>query len=98
MRRAARVDANQGVIVRALRKIGCSVQDLSKVGEGCCDILVGVLGLNLLMEIKDGEKPPSARKLTPAQQKWHASWRGQKAVVESVEDAVEIVNAIRGKI
>ena len=51
----ARVDANQPVIVAALRAIGATVQHLHAVGQGCPDILVGYDGVNFLMEIKDGD-------------------------------------------
>ena len=95
MRRAARTDANHAEIVRTLRALGCSVQDLSRVGEGCPDILVGVCGRNLLMEIKDGRKVASERKLNKRQEEWHAAWRGQRVVVESREQVIEIINEIR---
>ena len=91
MRRAAKVDANHGEIVDALRKIGASVQPLHAVGQGCPDILVGWRGMNTVLEIKDGKKPPSARKLTEDQVKWHAEWRGQVTVVETVEQAIEAI-------
>lgn len=85
MRRAARVDANHAEIVNALRRIGAAVQDLSGVGQGCPDLLICYRGHNLLIEIKDGSKPPSARKLTPDQVRWHAKWPVPVAVVESVD-------------
>jgi len=91
MRRQARVDANQAEIVEALRKIGASVQPLHAVGQGCPDLLVGWRGIVSLLEVKDGSKPPSARKLTEDQVKWHAEWRGQVAVVENVEQAIEAI-------
>lgn len=91
MRRAAKTDANQQQIIDALRKIGASVQPLHAVGSGCPDILVGWRGMNTTLEIKDGAKPPSARKLTPDQERWHAEWRGQVAVVENVEQAIAAV-------
>jgi len=91
MRRAAKVDANQGEIVAALRKIGATVQPLHAVGQGCPDLLVGWRGMTSLLEVKDGAKPPSARKLTEDQEKWHANWRGQVAVVETVEQAIEAI-------
>ena len=91
MRRAAKVDQNQPEIVDALRKIGATVQPLHGVGAGCPDILVGYRGRNLLVEIKDGSKPPSARKLTPDQVEWHASWRGQVAVADSIDAAIAII-------
>lgn len=91
MRRAARVDSNQEAITEALRKIGASVQHLHSQGAGCPDLLVGWRGMNTLLEIKDGSKPPSARKLTEDQVKWHAEWRGQVTVVENVEQAIAAV-------
>lgn len=91
MRKAARRDDNHAEIVQALRQIGCTVQDLAAVGDGCPDILVGFRGRNLCLEIKDGAKPPSARKLTPEQCVWHQDWRGQVVVVESVNQALQVV-------
>lgn len=89
--RAAKIDANQNEIVNALRKAGCSVQILSNVGKGCPDIVVGFSGLNLMMEIKDGNKPKSAQKLTDDQVKWHQDWNGTVVVVNSVEQALQAV-------
>ena len=96
MRRAAKVDDNQAEIVKALRKIGCSVQVLSSVGEGCPDLLVGYRGVNYLLEVKDGSKPPSHRKLTPDQISWHGRWRGKVSVVGSVDEAIMAVWVFNG--
>ena len=98
--RAAKIDANQNEIVEALRKIGCSVQILSSVGKGCPDLVVGIPfgtygGLNIMMEIKDGNKPPSAQKLTSDQERWHSNWLGHKVVVNSIESAIDAVNNYR---
>lgn len=85
MRRyAARRDANEAAIVSALRSAGCSVLRLDAV-----DLLVGQAGRNYLFEVKDGNKPPSARKLTPLQESILAGWRGQYAVVTSPADALD---------
>ena len=89
--RAAKVDANQGEIVEALRQAGCTVQLLHMVGKGCPDLLVGTRGINVLIECKDGSKPPSARKLTADQLEWHDAWRGQVTVVCSVDEALSVV-------
>lgn len=90
--RAAKIDSNQNEIVSALRKAGCSVQILSSVGKGCSDLVVGFAGLNLMMEVKDGGKPPSAQKLTVDQVKWHQDWNGTVVVVSSVEQALQAVS------
>jgi len=92
--RAARIDANQREIVRALRKVGASVQHLHAVGQGCPDLLVGFRNVNYLMEIKDGKKSPSRRRLTDAEVQWRFLWRGQYALVESVDDALKAIGAI----
>lgn len=90
MRRAAKTDANHGEIVAALRKIGCKVQSLAAVGGGVPDLLV-MKGYRLyLLEVKDGAKVPSARKLTEDQVKWHSEWAGAPvAVVENAEQAIK---------
>jgi len=92
-RRAAKVDENQAEIVKGLRRIGCTVQPLHTVGEGCPDLLVGWQGFNFLFEVKDGNKMPSEQKLTPAQIKWHESWRGQRAVVKDLDQAIQYLNS-----
>lgn len=95
MRRAAKVDANQPAIVAALREAGATVQSLAAIGDGCPDLLVGYQGVTLLMEIKDGTKPPSARRLTPDQLAWHGAWRGGAlSVVMDEEGAIRALRVI----
>lgn len=91
MRRAAKVDDNQQEVVQALLRAGASVLYLHGVGMGAPDILAGFRGRNWLLEIKDGSKPPSARKLTQMQERWHQTWRGQVAVVESADEALAAI-------
>ena len=95
MRRAARVDANQDAIVSALRAAGASVQPLSAVGQGVPDLLIGFRGVNLLMEVKDGAKPPSARRLTEDQIQWHGAWNGPVCVVDGPEAALRAIGVIQ---
>ena len=89
MRRAAKVDANQSQLVKALRDGGCEVECLHAVGGGVADLLVYCRSKLHLLEVKDGAKPPSARKLTPDQERWHRYW--PVAVVTSVEEALAAV-------
>lgn len=89
VRKHGRVDANQAEVVEALRKAGATVQSLASVGGGCPDLLVGYRGVNHLVEIKDGSKPPSGRRLTEDEAAWHRAWTGEQVeVIESVEDAM----------
>jgi hypothetical protein len=71
-RYAAKVDDNHAEIVAALRGIGAYVVDCAHVGGGYPDLTVGWRGKWELIEVKDGAKPPSRRKLTADQQVLHA--------------------------
>ena len=90
MRRRAKVDDNHSAVVSALRQCGFTVQSLASVGSGCPDLLVGKNGVNVLLEIKDGHKIESKRKLTDDERVWIANWRGQVGVVEFPAEAVLI--------
>lgn len=90
MKYAAKADRNQPEIVAALRKIGAKVVPTHTIGQGFPDLIVTFNGRTLLLEIKDGQKPPSARKLTPDQETFHAAWTGELHVVESIEQAIAV--------
>lgn len=91
----SKVDTNQKDIVAALRAVGVSILHLHTLGEGAPDILCGFSDINILMEIKDGDKSSSARKLTPDQKKWHNEWKGQVVIVNSVYEALAVISKIR---
>ena len=91
MRRNARIDANQPEVVRAFRSCGATVGHTHMVGDGFPDIVVGFGGDNYLIEIKDGDKPPSGRKLTSDEEEWHREWRGSVHIIESADQAVEFM-------
>ena len=85
-----KVDANQAEIVDALKSIGCLIADMSAVGRGFPDLLVSFRGKLLLLEVKN---PKARGKLNKLQQEWHEQWRGQAAVVYSIEEALQVVTA-----
>jgi Holliday junction resolvase len=87
----AKIDANQTRVVNALRGAGASVQSLAATGKGCPDLLVGYGGINYLMEVKDGNKVPSAQKLTIDQEHWHSVWKGAVHIVKSENEALKIL-------
>lgn len=90
--RAAKIDANQPQIVGAFRRLGFSVAVTSGLGAGFPDLVCGRRGYNLLVEIKDGNKPPSERRLTPAQEDFHSAWRGTIHIVETIDDVIRLAN------
>ena len=49
----------------------------------------------MLMEIKDGDKPPSHRHLTSDQEKFFAAWQGGTlAVVDNVDAALRMLGLL----
>ena len=94
VRRAAKVDDNQEQLVYELRQLGYSVQSIATVGKGCPDLLVGAHGRNFCFEVKDPAKWPSARALTKDEVEWHAFWKGQVAVVQTTEEALEVMRGL----
>jgi Holliday junction resolvase len=91
MRRANRIDANQNDIVDALREAGAVVRIISQ-GDGIPDLLVGYNGFTILMEVKDGDKVPSKRQLTEAEQKFFDEWEGGLLViVNNVQEAIDML-------
>ena len=94
MIRAARVDSNQPEIVTALRKVGCVVVIVSQL-KNLCDIAVLRAGVTYWMEIKDGTKPPSQRKLTPGELKCKSDFESVGVaynIVNSIDEALHIIN------
>lgn len=87
MRRAHRLDANHHEISTALVNAGAQVQCLAGLGCGVPDLLVCYQGRTFLVEVKDGSKPPSERKLTDDERKFARWWKGEIAVVSTVEEA-----------
>ena len=88
-----KVDANQKQIVDALRKIsGVTVFSTHTIGKGVPDIVVGYCNQNYLFEIKDGNKSPSQQKLTPMEETFFDTWKGQVKLASCLDD---ILNEIR---
>ena len=95
-RRAARKDDNHTVIVKAFRKRGWSVLDTAQL-KNCVDLVVAKDGYTVMVEVKDGAKPPSARKLTIGELKFKQMWKGPYFMVLSVDD-VDLLDAVAGKV
>jgi hypothetical protein len=91
-RRAPRTDGNQSAIVAVLRTLpGCTVASLAGCADGIPDLLVGYRGRNYLFEVKDPAKPPSGRRLTPAQVEWHTHWKGSVVIVHTAQDVFDLL-------
>jgi hypothetical protein len=100
MRLAARTDSNGNDVINAFRKLGCGVVSAHRMGCGFPDLVVsqrsrtdGVGSITYLVEIKDGAKSPSRRKLTDDQVEFHAHWPGRIFTVLSVDDVPGVIRA-----
>ena len=93
MPRAHKVDANQGEIIAAFRALGCSVHDCSGVGGDFPDLVVGLVGVNLLVECKT-----ESGQLTPGQERFFQEWRGLVYIIRSAQEAQDLVIQTRQEI
>lgn len=96
MRYAKRTDENHKELIAELREVlpDATITDLSGVGKGVPDILIGWKKMNFLFEIKDGEKTKSQRSLTDAQKDFHLKHQGQANVVTSAAEVCAILARI----
>ena len=86
--RAKRVDVNQKDIVHALKSFGATVVDLSGVGKGCPDLLVGFNNKTYLIEVKRDGKA----KFTPQQLQFNELWRGGMVVrIETIDEVIDLL-------
>jgi hypothetical protein len=86
---------HQAEVVKALRKLGAAVTPIHTLGKGVSDLLVSFRQRWLVLEVKDGAKPPSARELTPDEEKWISEQRAPVYIVNSVTEAVDLLLATR---
>jgi hypothetical protein len=89
--RVRKVDANQPDIVATFRALGCEVWITSEIGRGAPDLVIRKGAEVRLIEVKNGFKPPSARKLTPDEEEFKDKWEPVYAVIETQEQAHQLV-------
>lgn len=88
---AKRVDENQNLIKHTFIALGASVLDLSRVGQGCPDLLIGYKGKTALVEIKSSNKAT----FTEPQLKFIKSWRGGAITrIDTVESAIRLIKLL----
>lgn len=93
MRRASKVDDNQNEIVKALRQIpGISVAITSGIGKGYPDLNLGWKGKTYLIELKDGQKTASRRKLTDDEIRFKNNWTGHYAICSTLDEILNEIN------
>jgi Holliday junction resolvase len=91
MYRPRRVDENQKTLVHTFIALGASVLNLSTVGRGCPDLLIGYKGKTVLVEIKRDEKA----KYTEPQVKFMQNWKGGPVCrIDSVDAAIRLIKML----
>ena len=92
-RRAPKKDDNHHQIVAVFERLGAHTEDVSMVEE-FCDIIVTRAAKVAMVEIKDGAKTPSRRKLTPGEVKFKDRWvaaGGTWVLIETIDDVIKFL-------
>jgi hypothetical protein len=87
---AKRVDENQNLIKHTFIALGASVLNLSRVGQGCPDLLIGYKGKSVLVEVKSAKGT-----FTEPQIKFMQNWRGGTVSrIDSVDAAIRLIKML----
>jgi len=85
-----KVDNNQLEIVKVFKSLGATVLNLSGVGKGCPDLLIGYKGISVLVEIKS-----KTGKFTEPQLKFMEQWRGGAVNrIDSIDGAIRLIKLL----
>jgi Holliday junction resolvase len=82
MRRAARVDENQPMIVKAFRQLGWAVLHIHQL-KNCFDILISKNNFVYCVEVKQ-----PGGKLTKGEEEFHKSWNAPVYIIETIDDVL----------
>jgi endogenous inhibitor of DNA gyrase (YacG/DUF329 family) len=94
MKYGAKKDANHDDVVSALKGVGACVIDMSNVGRGFPDLIVGFDGLTILVEVKNPKTSYGRKGLNKNQVKWKEMWSGGAyCVVDSPDAALRAIGA-----
>ncbi len=92
----AKKDANHNEVVNALKEAGASVIDMSHVGRGFPDLIVGFNSETLLVEIKNPKTSYGKKGLNKNQLKWREQWiGGTYCIVDSPEAALRMIGVVK---
>lgn len=89
-------DANHNEIVDAMTKVGAYVIDMSHVGKGFPDLIVGFQNMTILMEIKNPKTSYGKKGLNKNQLQWKEKWTGGAyCVVDSIDSALRMIGVVK---
>ena len=69
-------DSSHKEVADALAELGASVRDISMVGDGLGDLLVGFCNVNFIIEVKS-----ESGSLEESQEEFARDWRGRKPIL-----------------
>lgn len=88
-----KIDKNQKAIVEALEAAGASVLVTSRMGSGFPDLVVGLRGKNILIEVKNPENSYGRKGFNKNQQNFADFWRGSPPIiVRTVDEAMAAIH------
>jgi hypothetical protein len=88
---AKKTDKNQQIIIDTFRGLGATVHDLSKVGNGIPDLLVGYKNHTCLVEVKSSEKAT----YTQYQKDFLNNWKGGMVLrIDSIDGAIRLIKLL----
>ena len=93
---AKKKDDNHNEIETEFKRLGCGVKDVHDL-PNFVDIIICYKGQTVMVEIKDGAKSASARKLTSGEKKFSDEWiakGGKWACITNTWEANELVKSI----
>lgn len=83
----AKRDANHATIAGHFELLGCSIVELPHAGiSGFPDLVVGCVGVNRLVEVKNPETEYGRAGLNANQRAFNERWRGERMYAVSTED------------
>lgn len=84
-------DDNHNEIVQVFREVGARILETYMVADTGCDFIALLNQRVFVVEVKDGSKPPSSRKLTLNEICAREYWAENFHVIESVDDAIKVI-------
>lgn len=91
-------DLNHDDIAETFEQLGCSVLHTHEVGGGFPDMVIGLVGITVLVEIKNPDTGYGKAGLTKSQRRFGDLWRGGRVhVVMTKDQAIDLVRAVRAK-
>lgn len=92
-RRYTRRDDNHETTADEFRALGCTVADTDSTGiPGWPDLVVGCIGVNHLVEVKNDGTAYGRAGLSESQSVFNRDWRGEP--VEVVRGPADVVNLV----